>query len=66
MGWAQVWRTKMRDEQYTVRLLKIDPHSPDDSAPTAPPINQRAFYDAFGVKPGDKMYLPPDKRVSIW
>jgi predicted metalloendopeptidase len=65
MGSAQSWRTKMRDD-YTVRLLKSDPHSPNSIRSNAAAINQQAFYSAFDVKPGDKMYLPPEKRVTIW
>ena len=65
MGSAQSWRTKMRDD-YTVRLIKSDPHSPNTIRSNAAAINQAAFYSAFDVKPGDKMYLPPEKRVTIW
>jgi putative endopeptidase len=65
LGWAQVWRGKSRDAE-TIRLLKIDPHSPPQFRADGPASNQDAFYAAFGVKPGDKMYLPPDKRVQIW
>ena len=65
MGSSQGWRTKMRDD-YTVRLIKSDPHSPNSIRSNAAVINQAAFYRAFDVKPGDKMYLPPEKRVSIW
>ncbi len=65
IGWAQVWPEKRR-EQETIRLLKIDPHSPGRFRADGAAVNQRAFYDAFGVKPGDKMFLAPDKRVSIW
>jgi putative endopeptidase len=65
MGSSQGWRTKMRDD-YTVRLIKSDPHSPNTIRSNAAVINQDAFYRAFDVKPGDKMYLPPEKRVTIW
>jgi putative endopeptidase len=65
VGWAQVWPEKRR-EQESIRLLKIDPHSPGRFRANGAAVNQSAFYDAFGVKPGDKMYLAPDKRVSIW
>jgi predicted metalloendopeptidase len=64
-GWAQVWRGKARDSEI-IRLIKIDPHSPTEIRGTAPERNQAAFYDAFGVKPGDKMYLPPEQRVTLW
>jgi predicted metalloendopeptidase len=64
-GWAQVWRGKARDSE-VIRLIKIDPHSPTEIRGTVPERNQAAFYDAYGVKPGDKMYLPPEQRVTLW
>jgi predicted metalloendopeptidase len=64
-GWAQVWRGKTRTNALIVRI-KTDPHSPDEIRGTVPEMNQASFYDAFGVKEGDKMYLRPDKRVSLW
>jgi predicted metalloendopeptidase len=64
-GWAQVWRGKARDSEI-IRLIKIDPHSPTEIRGTVPERNQAAFYEAFGVKPGDKMYLPPEQRVTLW
>jgi predicted metalloendopeptidase len=65
MGWAQVWRSKMRDEMQ-IMLLKADPHSPGQFRVNGTLKNQAGFYDAFGVKEGDKMYLAPKDRVSIW
>jgi predicted metalloendopeptidase len=65
MGWAQVWRSKARDKQ-AILLIKSDPHSPGQFRGTLPEMNQAAFYSAFDIKPGDKMYLAPDKRVTIW
>ncbi len=66
MGWAQVWRGKARDSEI-IRLIKIDPaFARPRSAGTVPERNQAAFYEAFGVKPGDKMYLPPEQRVTLW
>jgi putative endopeptidase len=64
-GWAQVWRSKTRTNALIVRI-KTDPHSPDEIRGTVPEMNQASFYDAFGVKEGDKMYLRPEKRVSLW
>ncbi|MFI4978903.1 MAG: M13-type metalloendopeptidase, partial [Nevskiales bacterium] len=64
-GWAQVWRGKARDNDIMVRI-KTDPHSPQAVRGTVPEMNQPSFYEAFGVKEGDKMYLPPEKRVSLW
>jgi predicted metalloendopeptidase len=65
LGWAQVWRGKSRDAE-TIRLIKIDPHSPAMFRGNGPLGNQPAFYAAFGVKEGDRMFVAPDKRVTIW
>jgi len=65
LGWVQVWRGKVREAE-AIQRIKTDPHSPPAVRGTAPLRNQPGFYEAFGLKPGDKMYLPPDQRVSIW
>jgi len=65
LGWAQVWRSKARDEE-TKRLLTIDPHSPAKFRANGAPVNVTEFYQAFDVKEGDGMYLPPEERVKIW
>ena len=65
MGWAQVWRRKARDAE-TIRLIKVDNHSPAMFRGDGPLVNQPAFYAAFGVKEGDRMFVPPEKRVTIW
>ena len=65
MGWAKVWRSKTRERQAIV-LLKSDPHSPAQFRTDGTLANQPAFYGAFGVKEGDRMYLPPERRVIIW
>jgi predicted metalloendopeptidase len=65
MGFGQVWRTKMREPQQIVQV-KTDPHSPGQFRANGTMMNQPAFYDAFNVKPGDKMYLAPKDRVIIW
>ena len=65
MGWAQVWRVKMREAQQVVQV-KTDPHSPGQFRANGTLMNQPAFYSAFGVKQGDKMYLAPSDRVIIW
>ena len=64
-GWGQAWRTKMREQQMIVRI-KTDPHSPGEFRANGPLRNMTPFYDTYGVKEGDQMYLAPDKRVSIW
>lgn len=65
MGWAQVWRGKARDAE-AIRLINTDPHSPAAVRGNAPLTNLPAFYSAFGVKEGDKMYTAPEKRITIW
>jgi predicted metalloendopeptidase len=65
LGWVQVWRGKVREAE-AIQRIKTDPHSPPAVRGTAPLRNQAGFYAAFGLKPGDKMYLPPNQRVSIW
>jgi putative endopeptidase len=65
MGFAQIWRGKIRDNDL-IKRIKSDPHSPERYRGTLPEMNQAPFDAAFGVKEGDKMYLAPDKRVTIW
>lgn len=65
LGWVQLWRGKVRDAE-AIQRIKTDPHSPPAVRGTAPLRNQAGFYAAFGLKPGDKMYLPPAERVNIW
>jgi predicted metalloendopeptidase len=65
MGWAQAWRAKAREE-YLRRQMVSDPHAWAEFRANGPLGNIPAFYEAFGVKPGDKLYREPDKRVKIW
>ncbi|SFL76085.1 M13 family metallopeptidase [Rugamonas rubra] len=65
MGFAQVWRMKMREPQQIVQI-KTDPHSPGQFRANGTMRNQPGFYSAFGVKEGDKMYLAPKDRVIMW
>ncbi|XLZ73177.1 M13 family metallopeptidase [Massilia sp. SR12] len=65
MGFGQVWRTKMRDQQAIVQV-KTDPHSAGRFRANGTVVNQPAFYEAFGVKEGDKMYVKPEDRIIIW
>ena len=65
MGFAQIWRAKMREESMR-RLLVSDPHSPGMARAFVPLVNNDAFHKAFDVKPGDKMYRAPEERVRIW
>ena len=65
LGWVQVWRGKVRDDE-AIQRTKTDPHAPPEVRGTAPLRNQAGFYAAFDVKPHDRMYLTPDQRVTIW
>ena len=65
MGFGQVWRGKLREQEAIIRI-KTDPHSPGEFRANGPMRNMTPFYHSFGVKEGDKMYLPPAERVSIW
>ena len=64
-GFAQVWRSKTRDER-ALQLLTIDPHSPGEFRANGATINADAFHDAFGTKPGDKMWKAPEDRIRLW
>jgi putative endopeptidase len=65
LSWGQIWRQKGRDAE-TIRLLTIDPHSPNEFRCNQIVRNVDAFYDAFGVAEGDALWLPSDQRVTIW
>jgi predicted metalloendopeptidase len=65
LAFSQTWAGKVRDKQQIV-YLKSDPHSPYAARGTLPLKNQDPFYAAFGIKPADRMYLPPDQRVQLW
>jgi putative endopeptidase len=65
MGFAQAWREKIRDN-FAIELLQSDPHAISFVRVIGTLVNQPGFYETFGVKPGDRMYVPPDRRVIIW
>ncbi len=65
LGFAQVWRGKYRDEAMRQQVLG-NPHSPPHFRVVGPTRNVDAWYAAFHVRPGDKMYLPPKDRVKLW
>ncbi len=64
MAFAQVYRSLSR-EDFMRQALATDPHSPGEWR-AAEVRNVDPWYEAFKVQPGQKMYLPPDKRVKIW
>lgn len=62
---GRIWRVKMKDE--FLRLwINNNPHSPPMWRVNGPLMNAPHFYEAFNVQPGDKMYLPEEKRIQIW
>lgn len=65
MGFAQIWRSKMVEETMRNRVATA-PHSPGEFRALGPLSNFDEFYQAFDVKEGDAMYIPPEKRVKIW
>jgi putative endopeptidase len=65
ISWATIWRSKMRDEAIK-NQVKTDPHTPGMYRAYVPLLNLETFHKAFDIKPGDGMYLEPEKRVKIW
>jgi putative endopeptidase len=65
MGYAQVWRGSYRDAELRL-MIRTNPHSPGEFRTLVPLSNVEAFYDAFDVKSGDKMYRAPADRVEVW
>lgn len=64
-GWAQVWRSKIRKEAL-IKQIHSDPHAPAEARVNGVVRNMDAWYEAFNVKPGDKLYVKPEDRVKIW
>lgn len=65
LSWAQSWQLKARDEE-VIRLLSIDPHSPNEFRCNQIVRNIDGFYETFGVTEADALWLDPEKRVTIW
>ncbi|MFI5136788.1 MAG: M13 family metallopeptidase [Sphingobacteriales bacterium] len=65
LAWAQVWRSSQRPESAAQRIL-TDPHSPEQFRANAPVTNIDAWYAAFNIQPGDKMYKKPEDRIRVW
>jgi predicted metalloendopeptidase len=65
IGWGQIWKRKYREDEL-IKRLKTDPHSPTEYRCNGILRNMPAFAQAFDVKPGDPMYLPPEQQVRIW
>jgi endothelin-converting enzyme len=65
IGYAQVWRSRYREEAMR-QLVLSNPHSPPEFRVNGPLRNSPEFLEAFDVKEGDGMWLPPEERVKIW
>jgi putative endopeptidase len=65
VGWSLGWMNALRPENLALRV-KTDVHAPSFLRVTGPASNLPAFYEAFGVKAGDKMFRGNDVRVKIW
>ncbi|CAM1350161.1 M13 family metallopeptidase [Tenacibaculum halocynthiae] len=65
LSWGTIWRTKMRDEALK-NLIMTNTHAPGQYRAYMPLKNVDAFYKAFDVEEGDKMYITPEERVRIW
>ena len=65
LSWGQAWRGKGRDE-IVIQRLATDPHSPNEFRCNQIVRNLDSFYEAFDVKPGDKLWLEESQRVTIW
>ena len=65
ISWGTIWRSKMRDEAIK-NQVKTDPHSPGMYRAYVPLTNLDAFYKAFDIKEGDKLFVKPENRVRIW
>ncbi|MDN3579174.1 M13 family metallopeptidase [Chitinimonas viridis] len=65
IGFGQIWRGKIR-EQERLRRLTADSHAPDDFRALGPAMNSSAFHQAFNTQPGDGMFKPEADRIRIW
>jgi len=65
LSWATIWRTKTT-EAFVVNQVKTDPHSPAQYRAVGPLVNVDAFYEAFDIREGDKLFVPKETRIVIW
>lgn len=65
LSWAQVWRSNALPEMQA-QLILTDSHSPGMHRANGPIANMDAWYNAFNIQPGDKMYVAPNARIHIW
>ncbi|WP_239022991.1 M13 family metallopeptidase [Pontibacter mangrovi] len=65
LSWAQVWRGNILPEAAAQQIV-TDPHSPGQYRTVGPVVNMDAWYEAFNVQPGDKLYKSPEERIRLW
>jgi len=65
LAWAQVWRGNILPDN-AAQLIKTDTHSPGPYRTIGAPVNMDAWYKAFDVQPGDKLYKKPEDRIRLW
>ncbi len=65
LSFAQIWRGAQRPE-YAAQSVLTDPHSPGKFRTNGPVTNMDAWYAAFDIQPGDKMYKAPADRIKVW
>ena len=65
LSWGRVWACNARPE-YTEYIITVDPHSPNRARVNAALPHINAWYDAFGIKKGDKLFIPKKQRAQIW
>lgn len=65
LSWAQVWRGNILNES-AAQLIVTDPHSPGPYRTIGAPVNMDAWYAAFDIQPGNKLYKKPEDRIRLW
>jgi putative endopeptidase len=65
LAWSQVWRALSRDEAMR-NQVQSDPHSPPEFRVNGAVQNVDGWYTAFNVRPGQRLYVAPNRRVRIW
>lgn len=65
LSWAQVWRMNTLPET-AAQLILTDPHAPSTARTLGPLVNMDAWYEAFDIQPGDKLYKPEAERIRVW
>ena len=65
ISFAQIWRSNTREAEQR-RLITVDPHAPGAFRATGPLLNMPSFFDAFGIRAGDRMFRPESERAVIW